>query len=385
MIDWQAIRRRFPAVERRVYLDTAGGAPVSRRAAEAGRRYYELSLQDGDLHWDAWLEQIDRIRARVARLIGADADEIAFVGNTSSALGLAAHMLADRGGVLTVKEEFPSCTLPWLQLGHDVVFVDRRRDGTVTVANLEEGLARLPPTGRCRDLGVLAVSFVQFRSGFRFDLGELGDFCATHELELVVDATQGLGAFPVDAGGAGVGFLASSGYKWLAAGYGVAILYVRAGLLERLAFPVAGWRSARDPDELVWDELDQTHRAAGLEQGHPPFAGVFALGGALELVEEIGVAAISGRILELMDHLHESLAEAGFAVLSTADPRYMSGICVVEVDRPVQAVEELAERDIVVSSRGRGIRVSVHHYNDHDDIARLLEALAAIRPPGGAG
>lgn len=390
MIDWSDIRRQFPAVERRVYLNTAGGAPLSRRAAAAGGRYYELTLEDGDIHWDAWLEQVEEVRGRVARLIGADADEVAFVGNASSALSIAAHMLAGRGGVVTVEDEFPSCTLPWLQLGYDVGFVRPRRDGSVTVADIEEELASWRRAGGRRSdaadrharPGLLAVSFVQFKSGFRFDLTELGELCAAHELELVVDATQGLGAFPLDVSAARVGFLASSGYKWLTAGYGVAILHVRSGLLDRLEFPVVGWRSARDPYALTWDQLDLTRRAAGLEQGHPPFAGVFALGAALELVEEIGVEAIAARILELMSHLHGRLAEAGFEVLSTTDPEHMSGICVVDVPEAARAVRQLAEREIVVSSRGRGIRVSIHHYNDEDDVDRFVEALAEIRPPG---
>jgi len=321
----------------------------------------------------------------VARLIGADPDEIAFVGNASTALSIAAHMLADRGGVVTVEDEFPSCTLPWLQLGHDVSFAGRRRNGTVTLEDLEEALDRRPASARREAPGVLAVSFVQFRSGFRFDLGELGELCADRELELVVDATQGLGAFPVDVGAARVGFLASSGYKWLTAGYGVAILQVRSELLDRLEFPVAGWRSARDPYALTWDELDLTHRAAGLEMGHPPFAGIFALGAALELIEEIGVEAIAARILELVGRLHERLAQAGFRVLSTTDPGHMSGICVVDIEAPGRAVEALAERDIVVSSRGRGLRVSVHHYNDTDDVDRFVDALSELRPPGKPG
>jgi len=247
MADWQAVRAEFPAVTRRVYLNTAGGGPVSRRAAEAGRRYYELTLEDGDVHWDAWLERVDEVRAAVARLIGADPDEIAFVGNASTALSIAAHMLADRGGVVTVEDEFPPCTLPWLQLGHDVSFAGRRRNGTVTLEDLEEALDRRPASARREAPGVLAVSFVQFRSGFRFDLGELGELCADRELELVVDATQGLGAFPVDVGAARVGFLASSGYKWLTAGYGVAILQVRSELLEPAGVPGGGMAERPGP------------------------------------------------------------------------------------------------------------------------------------------
>ncbi len=369
-MDWQEARALFPAVESSVYLNTAGGAPVSQRSADAGMTYYRQSLEDGDVHWDEWLEKVEAVRRQLARFLNARPVNVAFTANTSIGVNLAAHMLRGRGRVLAVADEFPSVTLPFLQLGFDVDFVPTDHDGEVSVDDLES--ADSP------DTAVLAISFVQFRSGFRRDLAELGRYCRERDVALVVDATQGFGAFPLDVSDSAVDFLAFSGYKWATAGYSIGSLYVSDRFREASRFPMVGWRSSRDPYELVYDRLDIADAAAALELGHPPFAGVFALGAALDLIQEIGIERIAERIIELVRYLHDELDKAGMWVLSTRDEAHLSGIALVAADEPHAVVAELRKRGIVVSTRGEGIRVSLHYYNDTSDIDRFVEALAEI-------
>ena len=369
-MNWQEARALFPAVESSVYLNTAGGAPLSQRSAEAGLNYYRQSLEDGDVHWDEWLEQVEAVRRKLARFLNARPASIAFTANTSIGMNLAAHMLRGRGRVLTMADEFPSVTLPFLQLGFDVDFVPTDHDGEVSIGDMES--ADSP------DTGILAISFVQFRSGFRRNLTELGRYCRERDVALVVDATQGFGAFPIDVSGSGVDFLAFSGYKWATSGYSIGSLYVSDRFRDPAAFPMVGWRSSREPYELVCDRLDITDAAAALELGHPPFAGVFALGAALDLIQEIGIERIAERIMELVCYLQQELDKAGMWVLSTRDEAHLSGIALVAADEPQAVVAELRKRGIVVSSRGEGIRVSLHYYNDFNDIDRFVEALADI-------
>jgi len=369
-MDWTAARALFPAVEQNVYLNTAGGGPMSARAAAAGRGYYEQSLQDGDIHWDEWLEQVEAVRRKLARAINARPVDVAFVGNASTGLNIAAHMLRDRGRVLAVADEFPSCTLPFLHLGYDVDFVPTARDGSVGIRDL---------AAACSDkTGILAISFVQYKSGFRNDMARLGAFCKERDLAFVVDATQGFGAFPLDVSDNAADFLVTSGYKWANAGYSVAGLYLSSRFLQPELFPLVGWRSPREPYALNYDTLDLPERAAALEQGHPPFAGVFALGAALELMMEIGLQKIGRRIVELTRYLHERLDEAGIWVLSTREEAHLSGITIAAAAEPVEAVKRLREQGIIVSTRGEGVRVSVHYYNNHQDIDRFVEALAQL-------
>ncbi len=366
-MDWRRARKLFPAVEQTVYLNTAGGGPLSAPAAEAGRSYYEQSLRDGDVHWDGWLERVEVARARLARFLGTTEANVAFAANASTGLNVAAHMLRGRGRVVAVADEFPSCTLPFLQLGHEVEFVPTATDGVVDLDALQAACGD--------DAGALVVSFVQYKSGFRNDLARLGEFCRANDLAFVVDATQGFGAFPLDTGAGAIDFLSFSGYKWANAGYSIAGVCLSDRFLRPDEFPAVGWRSPRQPYRLAYDRLDIPARAAALELGHPPFAGVFALAASLELIEKIGIDRIAERIIELTGWLHQRLDAAGIPVLSTRKPAHLSGITIAGVADPAGTVGRLRERGILVSTRGEGIRVSVHYYNNHADIEELVNAL----------
>jgi len=368
-MDWKEARALFPAVEQNTYLNTAGGGPLSARSAAAGRAYYEQSLSDGDVHWDEWVEHVELVRRGLARFLNARPANIAFLANASTGIGIAAHMLRGRGRVLAVADEFPSCTLPFLQLGYPVDFVPTARDGTVGLRDLDAA---------CSDqTAVLAISFVQYKSGFRNDMARLGSFCKERGLAFVVDGTQGFGAFPLDVSDNGADFLSFSGYKWANAGYSIAGLYVSERFIEPESFPLVGWRSSAEPYALNYDRVELAERAAALEQGHPPFAGVFALGAALELIQEIGIQKIGRRIVELTRYLHERLDAAGIWVLSTRGDDHISGITIAASDDPVGTVKRLRDRGIIVSTRGEGIRVSLHYYNNEADVDRLVEALGA--------
>ena len=190
MTDWSAVRALFPALNKQVYLNTAGGAPIPRRTAEAGKRYYEQTFLDGDVHWDDWLQQVEETRRKVAGLLNTSPTNVAFLSNCSAGLNFAAHMLKGRGSVLTVTDEFPSCTLPWLQLGFEVAFVEADRDGSVPVETIEAAISE--------KTGVLVISHVQYKTGFRHNLAALGRICQENDMAFVVDATQSFGALPID-------------------------------------------------------------------------------------------------------------------------------------------------------------------------------------------
>ena len=369
-LDWQAIRALFPAVERYTYLNTASGGVMSAYAAEAARRYYDEAHTQADVLWDDWLDRAERVRAQTARLLNADPDEIAFLPNASLGLNLTAHLFDSEGGVLTTEDEFPSDTLPWLQRGHPVRFLPTDDDGGVSPEAIAGAVE--PQTRH------LVTSFVQYRTGFRHDLAALGRLCRARDLTFIVDATQGVGVFPIDVRRQQIDVLVFSGYKWATAGYGIAVLFIRKDLLASRALPMVGWRSARTPYALVNDHLDLAAHTTTLELGHPLFPGIFALGGALRLFEEIGSEPIEARVLTLTDYLHRCLDEHDITILSTQNPTHRSGITMLGVEEPQRVVDELKAQGIYIAARGRGIRVSLHCYNNHDDIDRFVEALIRV-------
>lgn len=371
MSRWEDIRSRYPAVERRVYLNTAAGGPIPSAAATAGEAYYRSSCADGDIHWDDWLARVEDVRRRTAGLMGAGPDDLAFVTNASAGLNHAARMLAGRGGVLLVEGDFPSITWPWMQHGFETRFVKPARHGGVTIDELEAAADA--------ETGVLALGLVQYRTGYRYRLDELAEWCGQRGIALVVDATQGLGALQVDVSDLPVDFLVTSAYKWLTAGYGVGAIYVNPRHRSPEAYPAVGWRSARDPYALDAGTLDVTAAAAALEGGHPPFAGIFSLGASLAIQEEIGAPAIEERVLQLADRVRAGLDRMGIEHLSATESHHRSGIVAAAVPEAGRAAAELEARGVLVSERGGTMRISTHMYNLESDVDTLLDALAERR------
>jgi cysteine desulfurase/selenocysteine lyase len=369
-MNWSEIRALFPAAEQYTYLNTAAAPPLSILAAREGQRYYEQMAEHGDVAWDGWLCQVEDIREKLASFINADARSIAFTYSTSHGMNLIAGILDHSGDVLCPADEFPSCTLPWLQQRYRVHFVRSRDRGVVDADDLQRSITI--------ETRVLVASYVQFATGFRHDLVALGQLCRERNVVFVVDATQGMGVFPIDVVNSGIDFLVFSGYKWAQAGYGVGGLYVAPRFLNPTAFPVAGWWSARDPEAVVNDRLNLKETAAALEVGCPHFAGIFALGAALTLFEEIGKSQIEERIHELTDYLHQRLQAERFNIASPLNRDQRSGITIVEMRNAPDIVKRLAEKKIIVSARGKGLRVSVHIFNNFDDIDRLIAGLREL-------
>jgi selenocysteine lyase/cysteine desulfurase len=369
--DWKAIRAQFPSLKKYTFLNAAGGAPLARPVAAAGELYYKEALAHGDTCWEHWLARMEEARSGLAHFIGASPEEVAFTINTSHGMSLVAGALKGRGTVLTMRDEFPSSTLAWLNAGYKVRFVGPEA-GKYPVRNIEKAITR--------DVKILVTSYVEYRTGFRQDLAAVGRLCRKRGLTYVVNATQALGAFPVDAHKAGIDFMVFSCFKWTMAGYGAAGLFAAKKHLGRLRFPQAGWRSVPVPEAMDNEAVKMKPAAAAVEAGCMHFPSIFALGASVKLLSSIGKENIEARILQLDAYLVEKLAGIGARTATPLEPECRSGITIVHCRNAARAVEKLAARGIMVSARGAGIRVAIHFYNDRRDIDRLIAGLKNLGP-----
>jgi len=370
MIDWIEIRKQFPVTNRLAYLNSAAAGPVSIPAHEAAVDYYDKMLNDGDVHWNRWLAERETVRERLAKFINAEPDEIAFTTNTSSGMNLIVDALEERGEVISSELEFPVTTLPWMH-----------RRIPVHLLPALEGEAR-PNTIReamTHSTGIIALSHVQFSNGFRIDLEELGRIKGDHAL--VVNASQSAGAFEIDVKRMRIDALCATGHKWMLAGYGSGFVYLSRNLLQQTRSRALSWLSVEDPFAMRNDELLPRHDAAArIELGCPHFAGIFALGAAVKLIEEIGMRNIQERILDLNRKLTKRLSENDWKILSPLqNEASRSGETLIEVERPAEVVRSLFRRGIVVTEKPQGIRAATHFFNDESDIERLVTALNEIR------
>lgn len=368
--DWKDVRKDFPALANRVYLNAASGSPTPRIVRDAVERYLRELEETGDDGWDLWLAQMEVAREKVARFIGAQADEIAFVTNTSEGMNILADLLAADGPVLTDELEFPTVTLPFVHRGAQMAYIPAI-EGELRLEMFEEPNAPRAST--------LLVSHVQYSNGFRLDLDALGALKGRRSL--AVCASQSLGAFKVNVREMQIDGLACAGHKWMMAGYGAGFVYVSRDLLKRPPRTL-GWRSVRDPFAFNNRAGVPVGTARRYELGCPAFPGIFALGAAVTYLEEVGIERAQNRVLQMNTSLTSALRHDGFEVLSPSGAG-RSGETLVSLTAPGAAVAFLRARGILVTEKPEGIRVSTHFYNNEDDIEQLMAGLRAYRdaPP----
>ena len=367
IVNWDDIRKEFPVTENSTYLNSAAAGPLSRATAAAATEYYQRMMNDGDIHWDDWLEKREDVRRKVAAFINAEPDEIALTTNTSSGMNVIIDALETHGEVISCDLEFPVSTLPWMNRRIPVHLV-KSVAGAVAVADIREAM-------NVRT-GIICMSHVQYSSGFRIDLEELGNAKGGHAL--VVNAAQSAGVFEIDVKRMKIDALSATGHKWMLAGYGSGFVFLSRELLERSKPHAIGWLSVEDPYSDRNNEVHLRHDAAArAELGCPHFAGMFALGASVDLIATLGMKNIENRALQLNRLLTSRLIESGWKVLSPiAEERVRSAETLVEVEDPAGVVTRLAEQKIIVTKKRQGIRVATHFFNNEADVERLVDALS---------
>jgi selenocysteine lyase/cysteine desulfurase len=371
----RAWRDEFPITKTCVYFDHAGVAPVSARVADAVAGFIADARDSARLHYAEWERRAEETRAAAARLIGAQRDEIAFVGSTSDGLSAIATGFEWRRGdsVVIAAEEFPANVYPWWGLAG--LGVETRVapvvDGRLTV----EAIARALAEGT----RVVSISAVDFAAGQRRPLRAIGELCRSRGIVFCVDGIQALGALRLDVERDAIDCLAADGHKWLCAPEGCGILYVSRRCLDRLQARRLGWKSVTDHGRYLPYHFEIKREAAKFECGSLNFLGIHALGAAIELVLEVGADAMERRVLDVTGALRDALAGRGYRLISPGEREAWSGITTVATaGTPERVVAELRTRRIVASARAGGVRLSPHFYCDERDIGRCVDALAAV-------
>ena len=367
------IRRCFPVTQRYIYLNHAAVSPLSVDVSTAMTRMITQVQNEGAYRWVEWEKMYAETRSLAAGLIGAEPHEISLLKNTSEGISVVASGLrwVEGDRILVPVVEFPSNVYPWLQLqerGIAVDFVPESR-GVISIDEIESRI-----TGRTR---LLAISYVQFLSGFRCDLDALGELCSSRGIYFFVDAIQGAGLFPLDVSAARIDFLAADGHKWLMGPEGCGIFYCRSGLRDKIRPPVVGWRSVKDRANFLDYRLDYVDDGVRFEAGTPNTVGTAGLKAALEFIRRWGRELIEQRVLQVTDYLVERIRERGFEVLSprNADSE-KSGIVSFRCSENSNALcRSLWNKRIVVASRQGWIRVSPHFYNTEEEIDQFLAEL----------
>lgn len=368
---WRRYRPAFPVTQNLIYLNHAAVAPLCRPAAEAMASLAEEVAAYGSLHYDRWLATYEGLRLSAARLLGASAREIAIVKNTSEGIATVALGIDWKAGdrIICFREEFPANILPWKRLESRGVRID-----WLSVADPLEKV-----DAAARGARLLAVSFVQYLSGWRTDLEAIGEICLRHGCFFFVDAIQGLGVFPVDVRRAGIHALAADGHKWLLGPEGCGILYVAREVQDEIAPVEFGWTNVARYWDYEARDTPLRPDAGRYECGTLNTIGCFGLRASVDLLLEAGIDAVSEAVLRLAGMLGEGAQRKGYELLGPVTDRGRSGI--VSIRKPgldsKQVVAALRARRMLAAERHGWVRLSPHFYLSPEEAATVVEALPA--------
>ncbi|VAX18047.1 Cysteine desulfurase, partial [hydrothermal vent metagenome] len=352
----------------------ASMAPLPAQARDAMTTLLLEQSESIYLNMNRWLANIAQTRKLAAKITGAKAEEIAFIRNTSDGVSIVASGIRwKKGDEIIINDlEFPSNVYPWLnleRLGVKIVKVESK-DGIVSPSML---IKHVTPKTK-----LLAISSVQFSTGYRVDLATLGQMARDQDFLFFVDAIQSLGVLPMDVKEFGIDFLSCGGHKWLCAPEGIGIFFCDESRLDLLDLTRLGWNSVEN--NLNFSNIDFTIKktAGRFEEGTTNLVGLYGLQASLELLLEKGIERNEEHVLNLNEHLRHRLAGMGYKILSPQDEKRRSGIVIFSTADPSQnemLVKKLANEKVLVIERGGGVRVSPHFFNTMEDIDRLLSLL----------
>jgi selenocysteine lyase/cysteine desulfurase len=381
MYDIEALRREeFPwaVAGETIFLNHASTGPLPARSVRALETWAHLRANPQRIPHDLQFGTLARGRELAARLIGAEASEIALATNTTYGINLAAFSLPLEKGdvVLTPDMEFPANVYPWMALAKRRGVEYRRlecQEGVLDPERLERELE----DGRVR---CVSVSWVQFASGARVDLAALGALCRARGVYFVVDAIQGVGPLTLDVRTTHIDILACGAQKWLLSPWGSGFLYVRKPLIEALEPHDVSWLAVRGADDftrLTDYELAWRADARKYEFITLPFQDFAGMNASLELFFEVGLDEVSAHTLRLADHIAAwALARDDVRLVTPAAPARRGGVVSVRPRDARAASERLTKSNVAHSLREGAIRLSPHFYNTIDEIDRALEIIA---------
>ncbi|HEX5229244.1 MAG TPA: aminotransferase class V-fold PLP-dependent enzyme [Bryobacteraceae bacterium] len=367
---WKQYREEFPVTEGLIYLNHAAVAPLPRRSARAMRELAEDAQQFGSLHYDRWLDTYEGLRVATASLIGAERSEIALTKNTSEGISMVAQGLDWRPGdrIVAFREEFPANYYPWLRL-------EGTKRCTVDWLSVTDPLEQIEIA--CTGAKLLAISFVQYLSGFRANLNAIGEICRRHHCFFFVDAIQGLGAFPLDVEAAHIDALAADGHKWLLGPEGCGVLYVRKSRQDAIFPQEFGWTTVAGYHDYASRDMALREDAGRYECGTLNTIGCYGLRASIELILAAGVDRIAASVQALADQLAEGATRKGYQLLGDRTPENGAGIVAIEkpgVDSR-KIVHDLKQKGIYAAPRQGWIRMSPHFYISPEEMERVVEAL----------
>lgn len=372
-----AAAAQFGPFDGRSWLNTAHQGPLPRSAVEMAVRAAALKAAPHRIGDADFSEVPERLRTLLAQLVGSPPEQVVLGNSTSYGLHLVANGLDWQDGdeVLVIEGDYPATILPWQRLAPLGVRVRPLRPAGELLSAAELTAAIGPRTR------LLAVTWVDSFTGRTLDLHELGAVCRQAGVLFVVNASQALGARPLDVSATPVDAVVACGYKWLCGPYGTGFAWLHPDLLDRLRPQQAYWlamQAGRGLDQMRETSVRDDIGVRAFDVFCPAnFATTLPWIASLELFLGTGIATIADWDQRLVDRLVAGIDPERFRLISPAGGLARSTLVVLS---PVggdseQRHQRLAEAGIDIAYREGNLRVSVHLFNEPAEIDRTLAVL----------
>ncbi len=373
MLSKEQIQNEFQLDPSLIYLNHAAVAPWPTRTQQAVIEFANENALLGATHYPEWLKVEQKLKLKLKTLINAPSvDDIALLKNTSEALSFVAGGLDWSPGdnIVISNQEFPSNRIVWQQLksrGVEVREVDLTAHSSPEQALID---------AFDKNTRLFSISSVQYASGLRVNLNQLGEACRKRQILFCVDAIQSIGALKFDVQSIQADFVMADTHKWMLGPEGVALFYCREEIRNQLKLTEYGWHMVENMHDFTREKWLAAKSARRFECGSPNMLGIHAANASVSLLLDVGINVIEEAVLERTQYALECIEKAAnLELISLSSPKHLSGIVTFRSHKveSEQLYNALMKKKIICANRGGGVRFSPHFYTDKDLINKAVQ------------
>ena len=375
LLQW---RKEFPILDRTTYLISNSLGAMPRGVYSTLQAYGDSWAQRGVRAWEeSWWEMAVGVGDKVAPLIGAKPGEISLhqnVTHTQAVIASCFDFRGPRNKVVMTELEFPSIQYFYHEQQRFGARVELVPTADPVKFDLDAFLAAIDETTL-----LVPISLVLFRSAFIVNAKAIVEKAHKVGAHVILDVFQATGTIPFDVRKLGVDFAVGGVLKWLCGGPGVAYLYVREDLRSQLKPTLTGWIAHQRPFAFETGAIERREDSFRYLNGTPHIPALYACQPGLEILNQVGIAAIRQKSVEMTTRLMAAARTRGWRVNTPDKSEERAGTVSIECPHAAEVCRELLAREILVDYRPKaGIRISPHFYNTPEECDFALQQMEEI-------